>query len=346
MFCSQCGKKVNDTMLFCPFCGAALVLPEQDDRPQMVAPPAPPEQDDRPQRAAPPAPPEQGDRPQRVAPPAPPEQGDRPLKAAAAEDTAAEDVPFEPLDLDALAEPVVHHTRTEMERRSESPAREPVRLSGSVPDLTGGHAPVRRPARGAKKRPSTYVPQKEFNPNDLFMDGDEDDFIPPDEPEAFSFEDEPEDSFFVRHMRGMVGVMAFAILMIVLLLWALSASGQRALAGLNLAWRAEAYEQIAYEAYENQNYPLSLEYYLKALSREPDSYNYAYSAGIMYLYNNDPADASEMAKRAIQIDSASPQAYALLVQIYPDVSTRPWEIQQLIEQGYQEPGSEQSNPNS
>ena len=31
MFCSQCGKKVNDTMLFCPFCGAALVLPEQDD---------------------------------------------------------------------------------------------------------------------------------------------------------------------------------------------------------------------------------------------------------------------------------------------------------------------------
>ena len=31
MYCSHCGKKVGDTMLFCPFCGEAIVIPDQDD---------------------------------------------------------------------------------------------------------------------------------------------------------------------------------------------------------------------------------------------------------------------------------------------------------------------------
>ena len=30
MFCSQCGKKLREGMLFCPFCGAEIVIPEQD----------------------------------------------------------------------------------------------------------------------------------------------------------------------------------------------------------------------------------------------------------------------------------------------------------------------------
>ena len=29
MFCSQCGKKVLEMMLFCPFCGSPIVVPEQ-----------------------------------------------------------------------------------------------------------------------------------------------------------------------------------------------------------------------------------------------------------------------------------------------------------------------------
>ena len=31
MFCSQCGKKVLESMLFCPFCGAPIVIPDQPD---------------------------------------------------------------------------------------------------------------------------------------------------------------------------------------------------------------------------------------------------------------------------------------------------------------------------
>ena len=30
MFCGQCGKKVMENMLFCPFCGEPIVIPDQD----------------------------------------------------------------------------------------------------------------------------------------------------------------------------------------------------------------------------------------------------------------------------------------------------------------------------
>ena len=35
MFCSRCGKKVLEDMLFCPYCGVKLVIPEEEaDLPQ------------------------------------------------------------------------------------------------------------------------------------------------------------------------------------------------------------------------------------------------------------------------------------------------------------------------
>ncbi|MER2144035.1 MAG: zinc-ribbon domain-containing protein, partial [Eubacteriales bacterium] len=34
MYCSHCGKKVGEDMLFCPFCGKPIVIPEQDDAPE------------------------------------------------------------------------------------------------------------------------------------------------------------------------------------------------------------------------------------------------------------------------------------------------------------------------
>lgn len=297
MYCSQCGKKVNDTMLFCPFCGSALVLPEQEEK--------------------------------EGAPKEPAENAE-----------AVREDEFRPLDLDAFPESENSHARTHAER--EAPQRQPVRLEGNVPDLSNIHAPVQA-KRAKKKRPSTYAPQKAFNPDDIFLDAKDNDFESSDDEDTFTYEEPVGGGFFERHMRGMVGLMAFAVLLIVLLLWALSSPGQRTLANVNLAWRAEAYEQIAYEAYQNQNYTLSAQYYLKALARDPESYDYAYSAGVMYLWNSDAANAAEMAKRAIQIDPTRADAYLLLLRAYPDASTRPWEVQSLIEQGYQQTGNESLN---
>jgi len=31
MYCGQCGKKVMENMLFCPFCGSPIVIPYQDE---------------------------------------------------------------------------------------------------------------------------------------------------------------------------------------------------------------------------------------------------------------------------------------------------------------------------
>ena len=31
MYCGKCGKRVLDDMLFCPFCGAAIVIPDQEE---------------------------------------------------------------------------------------------------------------------------------------------------------------------------------------------------------------------------------------------------------------------------------------------------------------------------
>ena len=38
MYCSHCGKKVGDAMLFCPFCGEPIVIPEQDEEPAAAQP--------------------------------------------------------------------------------------------------------------------------------------------------------------------------------------------------------------------------------------------------------------------------------------------------------------------
>ena len=318
MYCSQCGKKVNDSMLFCPFCGSALVLPEQDDAPV-------------PQLA-------KQVKIQPILQDIPDARSNSPI----------EDIPqetFQPLDLDSFAVED-RHTYTHVEHKESVLAREPVHLDGNVPDLSDIHSPTRPKSKKSKKRPSTYVPQKAFNPDDIFLDSEESDFDEPEPEEHFTYEEPLEGGFFERHMRGMVGIMAFAILVVVLLLWALSDSGQYTLAGVNLAWRAEAYEQVAYKAYEDQNYTLSAEYYLKALARDPESYSYAYSAGVMYLWNSDVENAAEMAKRAIQIDPTRADAYKLLLQAYPDVSTRPWEIQSLIEQGYEQTGLDELKTDS
>lgn len=48
MFCSKCGKKITDDMLFCPFCGSAVVIPEQEE-PGPARQEAPLEQDDAPE---------------------------------------------------------------------------------------------------------------------------------------------------------------------------------------------------------------------------------------------------------------------------------------------------------
>ena len=385
MYCSHCGKKVNDTMLFCPFCGEAIVIPEQDE----VVPKALTE-DSSLMEAAPemaPAQPEAAAETETTVEPepvqTPDEPEDRATEKPAREVGEAEaellewdrsrkqyDIwanPNEPRDafppLATEAEPEERagdDWREEIARRKEEAAPEkkapemrgdfePVRLEGSAPRLEADK-PVRETAR---KGASTLVPPKQMDPNDIFMDGsdvDYDDFDAPAKKkkkerkeEEFVFEDADEGSFFMRHIRGIVGLALFVILLLMFVIFAFSKAGQQSLARVNLAWNKDVYTEMGAKAFEEERYDQAALFYERALQREPDNYNYASSAVMAYEKAGNVNKETEMLKRCIEIRPDALEPYHYLFQLYPEAADRPWDITQLLQQGYERTGDTRLN---
>lgn len=333
MYCSQCGKKVMESMLFCPFCGSPIVIPEQDEiRLEAV------KEEEKPQ-----------------------------IPEMESEIVFEEPVcnSFIPLDMNIewdkedipsvddssavistnlrFAEPeevedVEEEATDEISELLSSQLREePVRLEGRAPELSyGGNSAQNRPK--SRKPVNTYAPVKAFNPNDIFLDGEDDEDYDDYEDEDYDFEEPEEGGFLIRHIRGIVAFSLCIVVMAIFAGWAFSDAGQLALANANLAWRPGAYERLGYEAYQQGKYTLSGNYYAKALSRDADRYDYAYSAGVAYYAAEDTARAAEMAKLAIEIDAGDADAYHLLLRLYPSAETRPWDITELIRKGYQMTG--------
>ncbi len=331
MYCSQCGKKVKDNMLFCPFCGSPIVIPEQDD-------------DDRQAPAAPVQRPES-----------------KPASVAQKENAFAEVLEelseegkneFVPLDLDIKWEEPHAQPKAETEDISREVSdvlnrqlqEEPVRLQGRTPDLSAS-ATRGAPKISSRNTADTHVPPIQFDPNNMFLDEEDEDDYDDFEDDDFEYEyEEPEHgSFFMRHIRGLVTLILFAVVALVILGWALSAPGQQALARAGLAWKPTVYAEVAYEAYQNGSYALAGSYYAQALERDGESYDYANSAGVSYYMANDSLNAEAMARLAIKINPSRAEAYELLLRLYPDASTRTMEIQGLIQTGYQLTGKESLN---
>lgn len=374
MFCSQCGKKVMDSMFFCPFCGSPIVIPDQeteivtDKKAVKPAPVSVPVEVEQP-APAPEAPaaadagqggsetlnisinwgsddfiPEQDEGDED-------EYEDLSEEFAEDEDDEEEDDAFVPLDLDAFEEDEIESLPDRdvsgeiSELLSSQLKEEPVQLGGHVPDLSNISNPDRgRPRRAGK---NTYAPVKAFDPNDIFLDAeDEDEDYEDYEEDDYDYEEPERGGFFVRHIRGIVALSLCVIVLAIVAGWACSDNGQMALANANLAWRPSVYERIGYEAYQKGNYVLSAGYYEKALARENDNYSYAYSAGIAYYMAEDIVRAAEMGKTAIEINPARSDAYQLLLRLYPDASTRPWDVSSLLRKGYQLTGDASLNVES
>lgn len=363
MYCSQCGKKVVDNMLFCPFCGSPIVIPEQDTA-TVLPPQAAPETTDAQKKEVSvdemiPETPEA----ETVVPNEEtivPEPEEKEIHWS----DCVESLNFEPLDLDNL-----DNETTQADSRQEEEftplnldfendfvrADKTSDVSDEVSDLlrdqirkspsrTKESAPVRKPADPERKAKS-MVSMRNFDPNDIFMDGSDydDDEDEEEYEERFEYEEPEQGSFLIRHIRGFVALSLFFIMLAVIAGWTISDSGQLSLAQVNLAWRASAYERLGYDAYQNGKYVLSGNYYEKALTKDADNFGYAYSAGVAYYAANDIDDSAQMGKRAIQIDKSRPEGYELLLRLYPDASERPWEITELIQQGYRETGNESFN---
>lgn len=337
MFCSQCGKKILDSMLFCPFCGAAIVIPDQDNT--TVQQPS-----------------DESVHEPETSKMASPQTTEHFVPLDLNIDWSGEDVvpepkgeavqdDFESLDLSELeaippVSPEFHRGPAEevSEGLSGRLQDEPVKLQGRVPDLTHIQPPKQK--GGSGRKPATYAPAREFNPNDIFLDGgDHDDYDDRDD-DRYSYEEPEEGGFWIRHIRGVVALSLMLIVVAIVAGWAFSSAGQTALARADLAWNPGVYAELAYDAYKNKNYLLSANYYERALARDTDSYTYANSAGVAYYLAGDTVRAAEMGRRAIEIDPSRGDAYQLLLRLYPDAGTRPWEISTLIQQGYQLTGDE------
>jgi len=400
MFCSQCGRKLKDTMLFCPNCGSPIEIPDDDeidavsvnamaasDEPDLPGKdPEVEEMDEEVSFAEPDVemPAEETDAEEEEAPvetigmkvpEMPPIQRERQeitLQAESlfddAEDEDEEEITFdedaetfEPLETDdsdphemtwEKFEPKVERRPPVISGRDD----EAVRLNGRAPQLktgaertkAGGDARRRSVQAKTARQAKTYVPPKMMDPDDMFMDS-EDEFDEYDDldmeysdiPDGeFEYEDDEESSFFFKHIRGIMGLSLLGLLAIVCMIYVFSNTGQVALAKMNLAWNPDIYSKVAYEYYESGLYDMSGSFYEKALSRDDDNYSYAISAASAYIYAGNTEKAASMLKKSIAINPAKAEPYIYLMNIYPDPATRPWDVSQLLQQGYGRTGDD------
>ena len=375
MYCSHCGKKVEDRMLFCPFCGEPIVIPEQDDEPAPAeeaaqeqpswAPVEAPQEPDAPEEAGDPVEPETDGQPGDAARELLSWNRERRSYAGAEEEPAPEEKQdFRPLELDDVEDADGGEDwREEIARRKREGAPEkrppevsrrdgePARLDGRAPKLEESAESASKAHRSAH----TYVPPKALDPDDLFMDGKEDKadrydeydaYDEPDEYDAYDdgddededdyvYEDEAEGNFFMRHIRGIVGLTLLVVLALMFAIYAASDSGQRSLAKANLAWKADVYGALGYQYYNEQRYEQSGLYYERALARKPDSYSYASSAAMAYYTGNNKDKATALLKKCIEIDPSRVEPYIYLLNLYPDAAQRPYDVTRLIQSGYQ-----------
>lgn len=314
-----------DNMLFCPFCGSPIVIPDQDDtRPSQIAAKSMPVEVET------------------VSDPIPELTADENSdenKIGTEEIAPDEFVPldFEQSEPERKQDDAAALTAEVSEILSEQLRQEPVRLQGMKPDLSPARQFGAPKIASSRKNADTFVPQRKFDPNDMFMDAveDEEDYDYDDEDDDYDdYGEQDENGFWVRHIRGLVALLLLAVVAAVLVGWSFSNSGQQALARADLAWRPSVYAEIAYNAYQNGHYSQAGIYYSKASARDSANYDYASSAGVAYYMAQDLVNAETMARLAIRIDPKKISAYDILLRLYPDTSMRPLEIQNLLQNGY------------
>ena len=382
MYCSRCGKKVLDSMLFCPFCGAEIIIPEQDVR-----------EEPEPKREA-----AKAETAFSFDLPDAPEKADPPKDEAPEESAAAETI-F-PWELPDAPEPAAEQTGVSVSPQPEKTEREtplpeafmpeaddappvesapeesapPTVETPKQPDMDRRRANAGNIVPGHRKN-ATLVPDKAS----MFMDDaddfdeDFDDDFDDDIDETDEYDDyeeelrrasrrrsparqarkpryydedaeEDEDDgapgFLSRHIRGIVGILLFLILIAIMAFYLLSDAGQLSLAKINatLPLRAEIYSRVAYDCYQSGDYAKSGVYYERALARDSDSYNYASSAAMAYIAGGDNDKAAEMLKKCIQLKPEAVEPYVYLLNLYPNENSRPWDVAQMLRQGYEKTG--------
>lgn len=339
MYCSRCGKKLRDDMLFCPYCGTPATIPDEDDANVI------------PEENAASDPAERLVFPERV-------------EEKKADGQSRESV-VSLFDLHEELKTDEDYEELNFDSPQEDAKPEPVSEPDSPPeiiDIPEGKQTINLPKRrestliqtpeAAKSRAAkTLIPVQDVDPDNIFMDEpdeydayDDDGFSADfDDEDDYEFEDREEGGFFRRHIRGFVGLILFLMLAAICFIWATTNRGQTLLATMNLAWKPQVYAELAYEAYQNDNNLQAARYYEQAYNRDTGNYTYAHSAMVAYYDADDLENATTMLKICVELQPNDPEPYAEFLILYPDEASRPWEITELIRDGYQRTGDARLN---
>ena len=355
MYCGQCGRELKDNMLFCPYCGTPAVIPVQDDIPAVPAEAAFDAQDELFTAEEMPVFPDE--KPEKAACDPFSERLVSLFEEFEAEEE--EEIPFEdefePLDLDIDPDEGQSAAPADAEDLIEAPSPESAEAPAENTRVCRENVLIQAPDSAKIRLKKTYIPVQDVDPDNIFMDEPEerDAYDAYDEEPDFSggfededeyeFEDREEGGFFRRHIRGIVGLILLLVLAAICFIWASTSRGQTVLAKMNLAWKAEVYAELGYEAYQNDSDALAARYYENAYQRDKSNYTYAHSSMVAYYEANQLDKATSMLKICVEMQPNNPEPYAEFLILYPDEATRPWEITELIRQGYQRTGDQRLN---
>lgn len=338
MYCAYCGKENDDAMLFCGYCGKPLVTPDHDDekrneesRALYGRPDAEPAAEEPVRRADTIVPVDE-----EIRKPREPVRDDSDWDAGTDWDDEDdwETSPEDPFALDDDPE----FSDTPAPFREEEPVRAP--KQEPRPPVLNRHEAVNARGGGAK----TLVPRREsdWNADDIFMEEREEREAEYEERSARrraarkrSYEEAEHGNFFVRHIRGFITMFLLLMVAAVIAMWAWSGSGQRVLAQLGVSRQPASYVRLANEVAALGSHEMEGYYYMRALSLDDDNLDYAIRAANAYVAAGNTAKATEALKAVIALQPDNADAYVLLSSLYPVVNTRPQEIRQIIQQGYE-----------
>ena len=362
MYCAQCGKQLKDNMLFCPYCGTPVANLDAEKPANEVK--RAPAGDDKIENLFDVA------EERLVFPDAPvkksvPETKSEVRVVSLFDEYDNLDIPddddqeeFRPLNVDdidaeiaSLAEEAdiaaEHEEAQAVDIEIDLPANQSVkRREGTV---------IQTPESARERSKKTFIPVQDVDPDNIFMDepDDLDDYDAYDEQPVYSakadrkddyeYEDRIEGSFFRRHIRGIVGLILLVMLAAICLIWASTTKGQTVLAKMNLAWHADVYAELGYEAYQSNDDLQAARYYEKAYSRDIGNYTYAHSAMVAYYEADKLENATSMLKICVELQPNNPEPYSEFLILYPEDINRPWEITEIIREGYQRTGDERLN---
>ena len=324
MFCWNCGKKVLETMRYCPYCGIEIIMPDQNDEPEERALTDKEDElsfatsDQTKSHASDSESGRDNDSPK---------VDDFHIQSNWSEDEE-DDESIWSKKIDTADEDVDDDLRLPPRRTSKANKPEP--KPDNSPRL--------------KKEPETldelFASDDELDEDDYDVYADSQKSEPADvEYESDDSEDDEyyEDGFFSRHLMGFI--LGLLLLLIVggAVFFIMTDAGQTQLAKLpvNLpVVRAETYGRLGYDAYQAGDYAEAGAQYEHALQKDNKNYSYASSAAAAYIAGQDKDKAAEMLKKCIQLKPDAVEPYIHLLRLYPYALSRPEDITQLIDQGY------------